>query len=56
MTKHDKIEHPLPNGDVIVHDATHIRPEVDEAFRKVREDLQRGARKTYAELREAASA
>jgi SepF-like predicted cell division protein (DUF552 family) len=56
MTEHDKIEHTLPNGDVLVHDATRIRPEVDEAFRKVREDLARGAEETYRELREAAAA
>lgn len=56
MTEHDKIEHTLPNGDVLVQDSTRVRPEVDAAFRKVEEDFAREAETTYRELREAAAA
>lgn len=54
MTEHDKIQHPLPNGDVLVQDSTRRRPEVDEAFREVEADLERAAREIYETLREAA--
>lgn len=53
MTKHDKIEHELPNGDILIVDATDIRPEVEEAFREVRESLDREVDEAYRQLREA---
>jgi hypothetical protein len=51
MTKHDKIEHELPNGDILIVDATDIRPEVEEAFREVRESLDRVVDEAYEQLR-----
>lgn len=56
MTEHDKIEHPLPNGDVLIQDSTRTRPEVDEAFRKVEETFEQDAKQAYRELRDAAAA
>lgn len=56
MTEHDKIQHELPNGDVLIQDSTRTRPEVEKAFRKVEEDFEREAREAYRELREAAAA
>lgn len=56
MTEHDKIEHELPNGDVLVEDSTRVRPEVDDAFREVEEEMAREAEKMYRSLREAAAA
>ena len=56
VTEHDKIEHPLPNGDVLIQDSTRTRPEVEEAFRKVEEDFERTAEQAYRELREAGAA
>jgi hypothetical protein len=56
MTKHEKIEHELPNGDILIVDATETRPEVEEAFDKVDEELQREAREAYEQLRDAAAA
>lgn len=54
MTEHGKIEHELPNGDVLVHDSTRKREDVDEAFRAVEEQFAREAHELYAQLREAA--
>lgn len=54
MSEHDKIEHELPNGDVLVQDSTRRRPEVDEAFREVEQEFEREAREIYERLREAA--
>lgn len=56
MTKHDKIEHELPNGDVLIMDATDIRPEVEAAFEKLKTALDREADETYRQLREQAAA
>lgn len=56
MAAHDKIEHPLPNGDVLIQDSTRTRPEVDEAFRKVEEDFEQDAKQAYRQLRDAAAA
>jgi SepF-like predicted cell division protein (DUF552 family) len=53
MTPHEKIEHELPNGDVLIVDATEIRPEVEEAFREVEERLQEEARAAYEEMQTA---
>jgi hypothetical protein len=43
MTEHDKIEHPLPNGDVLIQDSTRTRPDVEAAFRKIEVDFEREA-------------
>jgi hypothetical protein len=56
MTEHGKIEHSLPNGDVLVEDATRTRPEVEEAFREAEEAFEQEAREAYERLREAAAA
>jgi hypothetical protein len=56
MTEHGKIEHPLPNGDILVQDSTHTRPEVDEAFRQVEADFERKAEEAYRGLSETAAA
>ena len=56
MTEHDKTEHPLPNGDVLIQDSTRTRPDVEAAFNKVEVDLKREAEQAYRELREAAAA
>ena len=56
MTEHDKIEHTLPNGDILIVDSTRVDREVQEAFEKVKEDLRQHARDTYRQLREAATA
>jgi hypothetical protein len=54
MTEHDKIEHQLPNGDVLIVDATRKDPRVEAAFEALREDLRESARQAYAHLTEAA--
>lgn len=54
MTKHDGFEHTLPNGDILIVEATEIRPEVEEAFREADKDLEREVGEVYARLREAA--
>ena len=51
MTKHDKIEHELPNGDILIVDATDIRPEVEQAFREVKAALDREVDEAYEQLR-----
>ena len=56
MTEHDKIEHTLPNGDILIVDATRIAPEVSEGFERVKADLRRQARATYLRLQQAAAA
>jgi len=56
MTEHDKIEHVLPNGDILIVDSTRVDLEVQEAFAKVKEDLREEARDAYRQLREAAAA
>jgi hypothetical protein len=55
MTQHDKIEHKLPNGDVLIQDSTRTRPEVEEAFRKVEKDFEREARKAYRDQHQRAA-
>lgn len=55
MTEHDKIQHSLPNGDVLIQDSTRTRPDVEAAFRKVEEDFKRQAAEAYRGLRKAAS-
>lgn len=54
MTEHDKIEHTLPNGDILIVDATRIPPEVTAAFDKVKAELREQARATYLRLQAAA--
>ncbi len=56
MTEHDKIEHPLPNGDILIQDSNRTRPDVEAAFGKVEVDLEREAEQAYRELREATAA
>jgi hypothetical protein len=56
MNEHDKIEYPLPNGDVLIQDSTRSRPDVEEAFDKVEEDFEREAEEAYRQLREASAA
>ena len=50
MTEHDKVEHELPNGDLLVQDSTKSRPEVEETFRKAEEAVERIAREGYEQL------
>lgn len=54
MTEHDKIEHTLPNGDILIVDATRIPPEVTEGFARVKAELRKQARATYLQLQQAA--
>jgi hypothetical protein len=54
MTEHDKIEHTLPNGDILIVDSTRKDPEVTQAFSKAKEDLRQQARDTYRRLQESA--
>lgn len=56
MTEHDKIEHTLPNGDILIVDSTRVDLEVQETFAKVKEHLREEARDAYRQLREAAAA
>jgi hypothetical protein len=50
MTEHDKIEHTLPNGDILIVDSTRVDPEVVAAFAKVKADLREQARAAYRQL------
>jgi hypothetical protein len=52
MTKHHGYEHELPNGDILIVEATDIRPEVDAAFRQIASDIDRWAREAYACLQQ----
>jgi hypothetical protein len=56
MIEHDKIEHPLPNGDILVQDSTRTRPEVEEAFRRVEDDFERKAEEAFRDLHQQAVA
>ena len=56
MTEHDKIEHTLPNGDILIVDSTRVDPEVEKAFAKVKAQLRDEARDAYRQLRNAAAA
>jgi hypothetical protein len=56
MTEHDKIEHPLPNGDVLIQDSTRTDTEVEDAFRRIEDDFKRHAKQAYRELRAATAA
>jgi hypothetical protein len=55
MTEHDKIEHTLPNGDILIVDSTRKDPKVTQAFSRVKADLRKQARDTYRRLREHAT-
>ena len=52
MTEHDKIEHRLPNGDILIVDSTRVDPSVKRAFDKVKSDLRKEAQDAYRQLRE----
>jgi hypothetical protein len=54
MTEHDKIQHRLPDGDILIVDSTRTDPQVTLAFTKAKEDLREQARATYKRLRESA--
>lgn len=54
MTEHDKIEHTLPNGDILIVNSTRQDPEVTQAFSKAKDDLRKEARETYQRLRQSA--
>jgi hypothetical protein len=54
MPEHDGFEHELPNGDILIVDATVTDPRVIEAFAVVKQSLREKAERTYAELRAAA--
>jgi hypothetical protein len=56
MTEHDKIEHTLPNGDILVIDSTRIDPTVEQAFDQAKQDLREEARVAYRRLRESRAA
>jgi SepF-like predicted cell division protein (DUF552 family) len=56
MTEHDKVEHRLPNGDILMVDSTRVDPEVVETFDRVKAELREEARDAYRELREASTA
>jgi SepF-like predicted cell division protein (DUF552 family) len=51
MTEHGKIEHTLPNGDILIVDSTRVDPEVQAAFDEVKADLREAARDAYRRLR-----
>jgi len=50
MNGHGKVEHRLPNGDVLVHDSTERRPEVDAAFKEVNAALKESAAATFRDI------
>lgn len=56
MTEHDKIEHKLPNGDILVIDSTRVDPDVEHAFDRAKKDLRKEARAAYRRLRESRAA
>jgi SepF-like predicted cell division protein (DUF552 family) len=53
MTEHDKVEHVLPNGDILIVDSTRVNPEVSRGFDKVKQELREEARAAYRQLRRA---
>lgn len=55
MTEHDKIEHTLPNGDILIVDSTRKDPKVTRAFSRAKSDLRKQARETYQRLRQQAT-
>jgi hypothetical protein len=56
MTEHDKIEHTLPNGDILIVDSTIVDKNVVEVFDKLKQDLRDDAREAYRRLRDAGAA
>jgi hypothetical protein len=54
MTEHDGYEHELPNGDILIVDATVKDERVEQAFAAIREDLRERARRAYERLQQAA--
>ncbi len=54
MTERDKIQHQLPNGDVLIQDTNRTRPEVEQVFAKVEQDAAQRARLAFAALKQPA--
>jgi hypothetical protein len=52
MNEHDKIEHRLPNGDILIVDSTRVDAEVQAMFASVKADLQHEARDAYRRLQD----
>ena len=52
MTEHGKIEHVLPNGDILIVDSTLVDDKVAETFDRVKDDLRDKAREAYRVLRD----
>ena len=56
MTKHDKIEHKLPNGDILIVDSTQDDHRTEQAFSVAKADLRKQARETYRRLQQSVAA
>lgn len=56
MAEHDKVEHQLPNGDILIVDSTRVDDETAAAFDALRKSLRDDARKAYRKLRATAKA
>ena len=54
VAEHDKVEHPLPNGDILIVDSNRVDDETVAAFDALRKSLRDDARKAYLKLRAAA--
>lgn len=55
-TEHDKVEHTLPNGDILIVDSTRRDPEVDRVFDHLKRDLAEEAKEAYRRLSESRAA
>jgi hypothetical protein len=54
MTEHDRYEHELPNGDILIVESTVKDERVDKAFAALRDELREKARSAYERLQQAA--
>lgn len=52
MTEHDKVEHVLPNGDILIVESTRVDEQVTTAFETVRQGLRDEAREAFQRLRD----
>jgi hypothetical protein len=50
-TQHPKIEHRLPNGDLLIISTTKRDPSVDQAFKSTVDKVREDTRARFAELR-----